>query len=97
MRGQIAGLRADFRSERGDSKLEKADFRSERVDFMPDRADFRPERADFRPERAEFRPGPGGPVCLSINCLSVHNDCPGMCECVGRGRSICPGTNVCLL
>ena len=52
MRGQIAGLRADFRPERADSRLERADFRPERVDFRPDRADFRPDRADFRPERA---------------------------------------------
>ena len=52
MRGQIAGLRADFRPERADSRLERADFRPERVDFGPDRADFRPDRADFRPERA---------------------------------------------
>ena len=36
-------------------------------------------------------------VCRSVNCLPVHYDCPGMCECLGRGGSICPCTNVCLL
>ena len=50
MRGQIAGLRADFRPERADSRLERADFKPERVDFRPNRADFRPVRADFRLE-----------------------------------------------
>ena len=45
MRGQIAGLRANFRPKRADLELERADS-------GPERADFRPERVDFRPERA---------------------------------------------
>ena len=29
-------------------------------------------------------------VCRSVNCLPVHYDCPGMCECLGRGEVYAP-------